>query len=367
MDRNKSIDALRGIAAIMVMVLHVGTSFLQLPGIKKHGDGLIDFLSTFDLGRIGITIFFIISGFVICKSIRGLKLPATKRFLMKRFFRLYPLFWFSMLAGLIFIWYINDRDISPSLILANATMLPALFGEDFIIGLYWTLETELFFYLLVVIFFLAGGLRNPTVLVITTLFLYLILGIFNFVPQVSIDLPHWRSTPYHLSLMIYGILFRYWYDQDSDTSGSYQYLSVAQGFFLQSLIIIFVPIAVFLRQGLNPGTELVSDAIAYLTGISMFAVGLYLWKRPTPFFSYLGKISYSIYLMHPVVLYTVLFFAERNEILGQWHISVYLIICSIFSIAVAHFTYKWIEEPFNQRGHEKADKIREGKFNESTQ
>lgn len=352
MIRNKSIDALRGVAAIMVLILHVGMTFLRAPGIKAQGDGLLGFLQMIDLGRIGITIFFLISGFVICRSISGVKHLATKQFLTKRFYRLFPLFWFSLFSGLYFIWYLNDRSITTSLVVANLTMVPAFFGEEFIIGLYWTLETELIFYSLIVLLFVFGVLKKPTILILLTFLFYGVLGLLNFSPSIDLLLPHWRATPYHLSLMIYGIIIRYWFDEQPLRKKPLLPSSLIQrAFIVQTVTLFLVPLIVFYRFGFNPQTNFVSDAIAYLLGISLFFAGLYFWKNPAPFFSYLGKISYSIYLMHPVVFYTVYHFFEKNSILNHWHISVYIIICLCLSIGVAHLTYTFIERPFNRRGH----------------
>ena len=342
-------------AALMVLILHVGMTFLQAPGIKAQGDGLLPFLEMVDLGRIGITIFFLISGFVICKSITGPKRLASKQFLIKRFYRLFPLFWFSLFCGVIFIWYLSGQRVTPMLVAANLTMVPAFFGQDFIIGLYWTLETELIFYALVVLLFFIGALKKPTVLVLLTLLLYGLLWLLNASPFFDVTLPHWRSTPYHLSLMIYGTIIRYWYDQQQAEKTSVHFSSILMGtFIIQTVTLLMVPLVVFYRFGFDPQTEFVSDAIAYILGILFFFAGLYFWKNPTPLFTYLGKISYSIYLMHPVVFYTVWQLIQNNPALDHWHISVYISICLLLSIGVSHLTYTFIERPFNQRGHRSA-------------
>jgi peptidoglycan/LPS O-acetylase OafA/YrhL len=342
------------VAALMVLVLHVGMTFLQAPGIKAQGDGLLTFLEVIDLGRIGITIFFLISGFVICKSIAGPKRLATRQFLIKRFYRLFPLFWFSLFSGVFFIWHLSGQHVTPMLVVANLTMVPAFFGQEFIIGLYWTLETELIFYALIVLLFLLGALKKPIILVLLTFLFYGLLWLFSFSTILDVPLPHWRSTPYHLSLMIYGIIVRYWFDQRSKKLAARSSSSLRSLFLLQTATICLVPLAVFYKFGFSPQTEFVSDAIAYILGISFFFAGLYFWKNPAPVFSYLGRISYSLYLMHPVVFYTVWQIIQKNPLLDHWHISIYITICMIFSIGVSHLTYTFIERPFNNRGHRKA-------------
>ena len=54
-----------------------------------------------DVGRLGVIIFFAISGFVICRSFGGPREGAGKRFVIRRLCRLYPAYWVSMLGGIL--------------------------------------------------------------------------------------------------------------------------------------------------------------------------------------------------------------------------------------------------------------------------
>lgn len=340
---------------MLVMILHITGIFLLSPSIKSNGAFLNDVFEYIDLGRIGITIFFLISGFVICKSIRSAEKDAVWRFFIKRVFRLYPLFWFSLITGLIFIWYMNDRSVDLPLVLANATMLPAFFNEPFIIGLYWTLETELIFYLLVAIFFVAGLLKNPLFLFMFTVILFFLFFLMVVWFGFDFQLPHWKATPYHLGLMIFGILYRYESDGDK-LSGKFAGYSFSGRtiLILQLFLVTVVPLTVliqFLRSGIWNETN---DAIAYLIGITLFLAGSRLWKRPSGMMIFLGTISYSIYLMHPVVMHIVLDTVQRNPFLNGAHVIVYVLVSSILTLIVSYFTYTFIENPLNRYGHKLA-------------
>ena len=122
---------MRGIAALLVLVLHVSQIFLENKTIQATGQSMNDFIEYVDLGRIGITIFFIISGFVICKSFNTNR-KELKSFAIKRFFRLYPLFWFSLIVGAIVLWPLGKQHLSASIIAGNATMLPAFFKQPLV-------------------------------------------------------------------------------------------------------------------------------------------------------------------------------------------------------------------------------------------
>lgn len=53
-----------------------------------------------DLGRIGVVVFFAISGFIIPTSLNHRSLHPVRKFLISRLFRLYPLYWISIILGI---------------------------------------------------------------------------------------------------------------------------------------------------------------------------------------------------------------------------------------------------------------------------
>jgi len=349
--RFKSIDALRGIAALLVLLLHVSQVFLQSKKIAATGLGMLDFIKVIDLGRIGITIFFIISGFVICKSFNS-KEKELKSFVIKRFFRLYPLFWFSLIVGAFVLWPIGKQHLDLGILAGNATMIPAFFGQPFVIGLYWTLETELLFYILMSALYFFGVLRNSSVILGLTLLCYAALVIFMFVPATQPSLPHWMATPYHLSLMLLGVSMRYAFDEREDEAR----LSRRRIATLHLLLLLAIPfyiIASYLLRGIDANLP---DAIAYLIGISIFVIGLKALRSAPSYLVYLGTISYSIYLLHPIVFTLVRKAVLQVPALYGLHISFYLTICTVLTIIFSALTYKLIEAPANAIGKKLAQR-----------
>ena len=341
------VDVLRGLAAIMVLVFHVIAGFLEVPDVQVHGMGWGNFIQYVDIGRVGITIFFIISGFVICKSISGEKARGTWRFVIKRFFRLYPLFWFSMALGLWGMWHLQARDISASLVAANATMLPAFFDQPFIIGLYWSLETELIFYFLVAGLFLIGLLRRPWIWLVIIGCLYGVLALFALLPDYAPALSHWKASPYHLSLMCGGALYRLYFDNRDEV-----FLLAGKGIALKTLVqaawglLLAIPFLILVQYAIAETSLYHIDAVAYLIGIVCFFGMTYFPKVSTPFLLWLGTISYSIYLLHPVVfevLKAVLYRHQRSWL--DCHVSIHVLISLVLTIILSSVTYKMIEAP----------------------
>ncbi|SCG44016.1 acyltransferase family protein [Micromonospora inositola] len=128
--RIRVLDGLRLLAALMVVSYHY-FGFVSMPTAY---------------GWLGVELFFLISGFVICMSSMG---HTVGQFMTSRIVRLFPAYWFGVLltSAVLLIWQVRKP---PSLaeIAANLTMLQGGIGVRRIDGVYWTLWVELRFYLL---------------------------------------------------------------------------------------------------------------------------------------------------------------------------------------------------------------------------
>ncbi|MEU3461456.1 acyltransferase [Streptomyces sp. NPDC006733] len=147
--RLRALDGLRLVAALMVCFYHYAgrggdawkawgqTPALIFPQLSKVAV----------YGPLGVQIFFVISGFVICMSGWGRTL---KSFAVSRATRLYPAYWAAvLLVTAVFalpgvVW----KTVTPSDLLTNMTMLQMPVGADRVLGVCWTLWAELRFYLL---------------------------------------------------------------------------------------------------------------------------------------------------------------------------------------------------------------------------
>lgn len=98
--RNSTVQGLRGLACMMVFLSH---AFGMIPEETKRG---ILFhwqpLHIFYDGKIAVGIFWILSGYFIQKSMSTFSLNKYGTYLIKRFSRLYPLYFVSLLIGTLF-------------------------------------------------------------------------------------------------------------------------------------------------------------------------------------------------------------------------------------------------------------------------
>ena len=142
------IDVWRFLAVVMVIQSHVFVySGLKIKLIAPYSDQLDR------LGELGVLIFFVISGFVICSGLVAEKrrsgticLPA---FYLRRFYRIIPPLWLY-LSGLLMLDAFGVINISPQQVLTSASFLcnmPFPEGCSWFAGHTWTLAYEEQFYL----------------------------------------------------------------------------------------------------------------------------------------------------------------------------------------------------------------------------
>jgi peptidoglycan/LPS O-acetylase OafA/YrhL len=67
---------------------------------------------------------------------------------------------------------------------------------------------------------------------------------------------------------------------------------------------------------------------------------------------YLGKVSYSLYLVHMIVLYAVMYFLGLYAVgLSQWlFLSLLLLVTVVLSVGAASVLFRFIEQPFIDMG-----------------
>ncbi|NJC72735.1 acyltransferase [Planosporangium thailandense] len=141
------VDGLRLVAAVMVMAYHYS---FHAPNTAWGGRSTALFPHTAlvtGFGWLGVELFFIISGFVICLSAwdRG-----VGQFFVSRVVRLFPAYCFAVVATAVVVYAIGDGHPHPPLtdLFVNLTMLERPLGVPEVDGVYWTLWSELHFYLL---------------------------------------------------------------------------------------------------------------------------------------------------------------------------------------------------------------------------
>ncbi len=141
------LDALRGIAALVVAFAHSSSSFQ--PELQR------ELMPTFNIGRFGIMVFFLVSGYIIPASLE--RRGDVRAFWIGRAFRIYPLCAVAVgavvVAGLAGLTEIRGGQDNAALAVAHLTLFQELLGTHNLLLVLWTLSYEMAFYLLVVALF----------------------------------------------------------------------------------------------------------------------------------------------------------------------------------------------------------------------
>lgn len=151
------VDILRFSAALFVLIYHLGYSawFNQSSAFAGEFSGVSSpdmFKSWAWFGWIGVEIFFVISGFVICQSASRYGFIS---FVRSRVVRLYPAVWIVAPISCAAAIGLGMTDVSEGLYLTLKTM--TLFPlYPWIDPVYWTLAVEIVFYAVVSLFILKG-------------------------------------------------------------------------------------------------------------------------------------------------------------------------------------------------------------------
>jgi peptidoglycan/LPS O-acetylase OafA/YrhL len=315
MGRLAHVDGLRGIAASLVVFMHAC-------GMVPGASDFYAWLLVIDPGRVGVVAFFCISGFLIPFTVDDLR-----TFVVRRASRILPAFWLSIPLSLL----VASHAFGLKTIVLNILMVPRLFGNESISGVYWTLEIEVLFYVLCAFLFVLGVLRNATVLLTLScgggiLFFVLPLFLTSLEPNHSGFL---RTVALYLTLMMLAAVFRLWME---DALARWQSIALLAFTVLGALIVLSAVFVGSQRQMTLLGCTM-AGVLLFLS--TFVAKGWFEKARP------LGVISYSLYLLHPIA-FTVI----------PWSNPVVFVLAAMsLSIFLATATYYAVERPGIQAGH----------------
>ncbi|MEB7642743.1 acyltransferase [Acinetobacter pittii] len=321
----KSIQYLRGLAALAVVLFHASGAILVHYAVEQK--------NFYSWGEAGVDLFFIISGFIMV-YITFNKDVGVADFLYKRFVRIYPIFYvYATIALIIFIISpdsINRSAAEPTKILPSYLLIPYTNHTNLVL-VAWTLVYEVHFYIL---FALSLLLMNKYRYIFTG-FILSALSISSLVKYDSFYL-HYISSPIILEFLLGMIIYFLVYNRSDKNLW---------------FLIFFFMIAIFslFFNGVVPERLVSYGAISFLLMFSVLLIevkgGFEIDNIFSKFLMKLGDSSYSLYLSHLFVLGASVIILNKLHFINNSTVQIMIILLTGGAIAWGWLSYRFIEKP----------------------
>jgi exopolysaccharide production protein ExoZ len=331
---NIGIQILRGIAATLVVLHH---SLEESLAVSPHI--LPNWVISF--GASGVDIFFVISGFIIYSVTYGQQSRTQESaisFLIKRFIRIFPLYWICLFVTLA-LWgsgvFYRNLPVDGNIFTCSLFLLPC---DKLIVYVSWTLVYELYFYYL---FAITLWFRNARASILATT-LIIVSGIFvgQILPEGA--LKHFLTNPIALEFC-FGLIISYFIHSPIFRGDWLRYVWLP-GF-------VLIALAAILMENPHDRTNGPANAVRFLVwGLPAVLVTLSFIKARFASAAVnrilvpVGNASYSIYLTHPMTMIVFAFLMKHN-VLKATHIPFVLPLVIVIAVAVGLLAHYMVERP----------------------
>lgn len=318
------LDALRGLAAISVVLYHY---FYNYGSRYGHAEMPTDWSI---LGKYGVQLFFMVSGFVIFWTLNRTDRPLD--FIVSRFSRLYPGYWFALFLTFSLVSYFDFPGYDVGLVdfLYNLTMLQEMFGRPHVDGVYWTLTVELIFYFWMFSAYITGNINKINTICIALLLLSISHSIeLITLPKILYKILLLEYLPFFFAGICFYSIMAKGASMKSSSCLAISLLSTLVIYSLEAFVVFAFFYLIFLLLINNKLTLLVNKPLLYL-----------------------GAISYSLYLVHQNIGYMIInkfYLFNLNPMLGiATAILVSLVLASISHELIEKTSIKFIRNTYKK-------------------
>jgi exopolysaccharide production protein ExoZ len=327
-NRFVSIQYLRALAATLVAIQHANSGPIHID------------LTRLDLGRFGVNLFFVISGYIMWATTAAAR-RSPRQFWMARIIRIVPLYWiFTSLYLAIFMLHpaaLNHPSNDLIHIVKSYAFVPAVHPllQDIVpvYSLGWTLNYEMFFYAAFgIALFIAN--RGARLAIVTLMLGGLVAAGFAWRPTGPIL--HTYTSELFLEFLC-GTLI---------AAAGDRLIASGPRAAIPILGVAALLLAATYSGKLGGSYVLMYGLPAALTVAGLLALEHALRIRPSNFALLVGDASYSLYLCHPfaqraVYLALPTAAAASSRVIGLICIAV----ASMAAILCAIAVYRFVEQP----------------------
>ena len=348
MKKIPNITGLRFFLAVCVVIFHT-SEFCSKHSIPYYND-----LPIFNKGYEAVCVFFSLSGFLIIRQLSVEKKSSNtislKKFYLRRSLRIFPLYFLILCYGLLHYNLILPKfcfegDFNNNYNLVEGILLSVFFMPNIFASLYspggiieilWSIGVEEQFYLFIApLLFLIPLKKHVASLLFFT---FLFFGLYFYLEESL--------------LSRFGMLFFYF-----TSSGIISILLLEQKVLLNNKVISFILISLFIIYfSTNFFIDFLSSANYNLVSMVLFSMVIGSLSCNSYFLlnnyliTYLGKISYGIYIFHPIVIqFTGLIYIKlflKTEIDSFLIILFYNISVIALTVLISYLSYNYFETFF---------------------
>lgn len=356
-----NLNSIRFFAAVAVIIAHVE--------LVKKSYNLINIQNSLGfLGDWGVNFFFSLSGFLITYLLilekNKNKSIQIKHFYFRRIFRIWPLYyWILALSVLLSFILINKSpliaDFNLKALVYNILLLPQIaksyIHQSFSSAVLWSIGVEELFYLFFPLLFIS--LKSKPIFKLSIGIAILLLAKICIMPLCYKLLGAEASkAPINLismtrfEIMLTGSLFAFWASQNITYINSKLmcfWIGLAGLFFFSSFS--FLPKLYAPENAWGP--ILISVLIPFFLSVFMSVILSYLafssklkFALSNRFLDFGGKISYGLYVYHPLVLILISYLFPT--LLKSSVPGLFLLITLLITILISALSYEYFEKPF---------------------
>ena len=338
--RLRALDGLRALAALAVCSFHyMGRGGEIADSWHASPARLFPTLSqAATYGSLGVQLFFLISGFVICMSSWGRPLGD---FFRSRVARLYPAYWAAIavvtaasLAMPVVVHHLRSDEI-----LLNLTMLQQPMGSPRVLGVDWTLWVELKFYVLFGLLVVRRGVTYRRVVLFCCL--WTLACVFARVADnpLTDELVFRDHAPYFIAGLAFYLIHRYGSDW------------LLWGIVVMSFLLAQrYSVTALWHPGMegdfvrSPYVVQILVAVAFLA-VAAVALGWLDWADWS-WLTFAGAMTYPFYLVHEHMGWFAIRVCHRRLGLGPYPT---LLLAVLSMLALAWLLHRFVEKPFGPR------------------
>lgn len=369
MNRNTSLDAISGVAILLVIIHHVSTDVIpELP----QTSGAFGFIYWFlrNIGWSGVDLFFVLSGFLIggiifteIEQTSSINIP---RFWLSRGFKIWPSYLMFIITAFIAL-HLPWIKTSNSLPGTTEFIVHFFFIQNYItfetiqkpwsssIGPTWSLAVEEHFYLVLplILYAIKSSLKSTVIpLLSSIILLVLCLRIYNSLSGVSID--SFKLSHFRFDALLTGVLLNHLWRHN------HRLIDLIKQKKLVLLLFVFpiVSLCHFFSRNSAPmftvGFSLLTISYAVILIISLENWGAFLKdSNISNSLANIGRSSYNIYLWHCFwpLLFSPYIASTNNALISSGFstpaiITANILVYAAVSIAVGYFFTITIEKRF---------------------